>query len=178
MTMSGGTNSFPDFRDDEDAIWGSSSDENELQEHQQQQSSISDDYYGSQSHPSDPPSLQSLRRLHSKQGYLAGLTSHKEESLQKGFDEGFPMGADLGLKIGQLIGQLHGVMALNCIDNEEVKSRARELVEGIKRDCGIKKVLNAKYFDEKVDFKDEVHPVFDKWEKEVKRFMEEEVHRR
>ncbi|KAH3685101.1 hypothetical protein WICPIJ_003921 [Wickerhamomyces pijperi] len=171
----------PDF-DDNDDIWGSSSSENDEPYKQQTKNTSNlysqEDYYGSQSHPTDSPTIQALRRQHSKQGYLAGLSSHKEESLQLGFDEGYPMGAKLGLDIGKILGQLSALssmnVSLNSGDNDHLKEKIKELLEEVKRECGIKKVLNSKYFDEKLNLKEtDTHPVVQKWSKELELILEE-----
>ncbi|KAK7207545.1 hypothetical protein BZA70DRAFT_286900 [Myxozyma melibiosi] len=55
------------------------------------------------------PDIQRLRRDHSQQGYLEGVTSGKPSSVQKGFDDGYPLGSEIGLCVGRIIGILQGL---------------------------------------------------------------------
>ncbi|KAJ8103127.1 hypothetical protein POJ06DRAFT_265984 [Lipomyces tetrasporus] len=55
------------------------------------------------------PDLQRLRRDHSQQGYLDGITKGKPASVQKAFDSGYPFGAELGLHVGRVLGMLQGI---------------------------------------------------------------------
>lgn len=54
--------------------------------------------------------LPSLRRQHVTAGYRDGVTSSKNEHLQRGFDAGFPVGAQLGMRAGTVLGILEGIV--------------------------------------------------------------------
>ncbi|KAK7680688.1 hypothetical protein QCA50_016256 [Cerrena zonata] len=51
-------------------------------------------------------STADLKRIHTKQGYLDGLTQAQESGLQQGFDEAFPKGAQLGIEVGRLLSRI------------------------------------------------------------------------
>ncbi|KAK0748313.1 hypothetical protein B0T21DRAFT_277700, partial [Apiosordaria backusii] len=55
--------------------------------------------------------INRLKSLHSKTGYIDGITSAKSTSVQAGFDEGFTLGANIGSRAGQLLGIIEGLVA-------------------------------------------------------------------
>lgn len=89
-----------------------------------------------------------IERTHHKQGYLDGLSNAKELSLQDGFDEGFPSGASLGIEVGKILS------ILLCYD--------KDLFEQCKKELGINKVLDKKYFDQ--DLNIQTHEMIIKWQ--------------
>lgn len=89
-----------------------------------------------------------IERTHHKQGYLDGLSNAKELSLQDGFDEGFPSGAKLGIEVGRILS------ILLCYD--------KNLFEQCKKELGINKVLDKKYFDEDLNILN--HELINKWQ--------------
>ncbi|KAK6465952.1 hypothetical protein DFJ63DRAFT_35619 [Scheffersomyces coipomensis] len=91
-----------------------------------------------------------IQRNHQKQGYLDGLSSAKEESLQQGFDEGFPNGALLGLTVGKLLAEL------KIFKDEDLFNQA-------KKELNIVKVLDKKYFSEDLNVTSN-HEVIQKWQ--------------
>ncbi|RLV92782.1 Uncharacterized protein YAE1 [Spathaspora sp. JA1] len=96
----------------------------------------------------DPKPLQDINRAHYKQGYLDGLVYQQEDSLQQGFDQGFPEGAKLGIQVGKILAVL--------------KLKNEQLFEQAKLELNIVKVLDKKYFDDKLNVISEI-PTISKW---------------
>lgn len=96
-----------------------------------------------------------IKRMHTKQGYLDGITNAKESSLQDGFDNLFPKGAGLGIIVGNILGSL-------------ISSNDQELFEKAKSELNISQVLHKKYFDEELELKsNSEHEVIAKWQNVV-----------
>lgn len=96
-----------------------------------------------------------IERMHTKQGYLDGLTNSQESSLQNGFDDLFPKGANLGLKVGQILAELN--------------STNKDLFEQGKNELNISNILDKKYFDDDLELKNEGdHDVLLKWEETLR----------
>ncbi|CUM45100.1 Uncharacterized protein YAE1 [Debaryomyces fabryi] len=96
-----------------------------------------------------------IKRMHSKQGYLDGITNAKESSLQDGFDDLFPKGAELGIIVGNILGSL-------------ISSNDEELFEKAKAELNISQVLHKKYFDEELELKsNSEHELIAKWQNVV-----------
>ncbi|KAK4658995.1 Essential protein Yae1, N terminal [Podospora pseudocomata] len=55
--------------------------------------------------------INRLKTLHSKTGYIDGITHAKSTSVQAGFDEGFTLGANIGSRAGILLGIIEGFVA-------------------------------------------------------------------
>ncbi|KAK0668326.1 hypothetical protein QBC41DRAFT_123649 [Cercophora samala] len=55
--------------------------------------------------------INRLKSLHSKTGYIDGITHAKATSVQAGFDEGFTLGANIGSRAGVLLGIIEGFVA-------------------------------------------------------------------
>jgi flagellar biosynthesis/type III secretory pathway protein FliH len=126
-----------------------------------------DEFYGVKPDVPENSDIAALRRIHAKQGYLAGLSSQKEESLQKGFDEGYPVGADLGIQVGKILGCLQ---ILSVHSNLEVSNKAKDLLKSAQNELGIKKVLNKRYFDD--DMNIETHPLIIHWNEETQSLIQ------
>lgn len=92
------------------------------------------------------------RRAQINQGYLDGVTSAQELGLQEGFDEGYPEGAKLGIRVGRILAGLYG----------------SEFFEQAKRELNITKVLDRKYYNEKLDANEPDHQLVEYWEQKVK----------
>ena len=105
-----------------------------------------DDIWGSD----NEDTTAEIRRTHTKQVYLDGLSHAQELSLQNGFDKGFPKGASLGIVVGQIL--------------STVLSFDRELFVQCKEELNISKVLSKSYFDKDLEMSDiNSHPVLNKW---------------
>ncbi|CAI5760292.1 unnamed protein product [Candida verbasci] len=89
-------------------------------------------------------------RHHYKQGYLDGLTSNKENSLQCGFNLAYPIGAELGIKVGKILAT--------------VKCNNEESFDNAKNQLNIKNILNNKYFDNDLNLLNDSHELINKWE--------------
>ncbi|KAK9453988.1 hypothetical protein V1511DRAFT_503864 [Dipodascopsis uninucleata] len=50
-----------------------------------------------------------LKREHSQQGYIDGITAAKPSSVQPAFDEGYPMGSAFGIVVGKILGLFQGL---------------------------------------------------------------------
>ncbi|EGV61547.1 hypothetical protein CANTEDRAFT_107700 [Yamadazyma tenuis ATCC 10573] len=95
-------------------------------------------------------STAEIKRVHTKQGYLDGLSNAKESSLQQGFDDGYPKGGELGIMVGRILAT--------------VLSYDTELFLQCKQELIISKVLNKGYFNSNLDIEDlEAHEVLQKW---------------
>lgn len=105
-------------------------------------------------------STADLRRIHTKQGYLDGLTKAQESSLQTGFDNAFPKGACLGIEVGRILS------TLMCYQKPELLSAAEQ-------ELNITKVLNKQFFDNDLEPL-EVHDALQKW-KNIVAILENEI---
>lgn len=140
-------------------IWGDSDDEVYRN---------NDEFYGVRPEVPENNDIVALRRIHAKQGYLAGISSQKEETLQNGFDNGYPVGASIGVEIGKIIGNLQ---ILTTHSNSTVSEKAKELLIQAESELHIRKVLNKKYFDEDINIQS--HPLINHWNDEVKLLLQE-----
>ncbi|CCH40995.1 hypothetical protein BN7_532 [Wickerhamomyces ciferrii] len=121
-----------------------------------------DEYYGVKHDGVEDSETAALRRQHAKKGYLDGLSTSKEDSLQEGFDKGYPMGAEIGIFVGKMIGQLQIIKALENID-DDIKKRANVLLVEARNELTIQKVLNRKYFDDDLNLPNEIHTLLQRW---------------
>lgn len=96
-------------------------------------------------------STADLKRTHTKQGYLDGLTQAQESGLQQGFDEAFPKGAQLGIEVGRILSRIW------CY-----KDVRKDLFEQAKQELAITKILDRKYFDNDLESKGE-HEIIARW---------------
>lgn len=112
--------------------------------------------------------LQKLKQVHSRRGYLDGISSSKEENLQSGFNESFPYGSSLGISIGELLGKLHLLSALYGDTDEKLRQNFFKA----KNELCISEVLSQKYFDSVYDCLEVEHPVFKKWKHIVDQYVE------
>ncbi|KAK9465832.1 hypothetical protein V1512DRAFT_264838 [Lipomyces arxii] len=80
---------------------------------------------------SENPDIRRLRRDHSQQGYVDGITQGKPASVQPAFDNGYPLGAEFGLQIGRLLGLLQGIRGKVC-GMEELQREAESLEERVR----------------------------------------------
>ncbi|CUS21362.1 LAQU0S03e00826g1_1 [Lachancea quebecensis] len=126
-----------------------------------------DDVWGSESDgtpeavgSAETVEVRKLRLIHSKRGYLDGISSSKEENLQKGFDDSFEQGAELGKRVGKVLGELHILGMLYGRFDEKL---AGDLIEA-QKELKINKVLSTKHFDENCNLLGVATPL-DKWEK-------------
>lgn len=86
-------------------------------------------------------------RKHRKQGYVDGITAHREDQLQRGFDDAFPRGAKFGIEVGRILAKL------KCKQGRKEEEENGQNVE-FKRainDLSISKVLDRQYFDEQLE---------------------------
>ncbi|KAI5956022.1 YAE1 [Candida theae] len=105
-------------------------------------------------------------RQHRKQGYVDGITAHREDQLQRGFDDAFPQGAKLGIEVGKILARLKcksgapkrekekEVNSGGVVDDEKLKCAINEL--------SISKVLDRQYFDEDLQPL-QTHDLIEKW---------------
>ncbi|CDR39960.1 CYFA0S04e00936g1_1 [Cyberlindnera fabianii] len=128
------------------------------------------DFYGERTDRPENAEIAAVRRVHAKQGYLAGLSSAKEESLQQGFDEGYPSGAIIGLEVGKILGTLQLLSSFNGVAG----TKAKELLSTAKTELHIKKVLHRRYFDDNVQLPEEGHTVVNKWKIEVEQLVKQQ----
>ncbi|CUM47332.1 unnamed protein product [Debaryomyces tyrocola] len=114
-----------------------------------------DDIWGDDDIEELDNSTADIKRMHSKQGYLDGITNAKESSLQDGFDDLFPKGAELGIIVGNILGSL-----ISCDD--------QELFDQAKSELNISQVLHKRYFDEDLELRStSEHEVIAKWQNVV-----------
>lgn len=130
-------------------------------------SSSDDDIWGSESDgapeaigSTETVEVRKLRLIHSKRGYLDGISSSKEENLQKGFDDSFEQGAVLGKRVGKVLGGLYILGMLHGRFDEKLTDDLMEAQKELK----INKVLSTKHFDENCNLLGVPNPI-DKWEK-------------
>lgn len=140
-------------------IWGNSDDE-------YKPNIAEDEFYGEKPDIAENSEISALRRIHAKQGYLEGLSSAKEESLQEGFDKGYPSGAQIGIAVGKILGKLQFISTISDLD-PQVKSQARRLLTEAKNELMIQKVLNRKHFDDGLSLPDDNHLLVQRWEQTV-----------
>ena len=96
-------------------------------------------------------------RQHRKQGYVDGITAHREDQLQRGFDDAFPQGAQLGIEVGKILAHLR------CQQGREDKRG--EGGDNFKRainDLLISKVLDRQYFNNDLEPLP-THDLIEKW---------------
>ena len=114
-----------------------------------------DDIWGDDDIEELDNSTADIKRMHSKQGYLDGITSAKESSLQDGFDDLFPKGAELGIIVGNILGSL-------------ISYDDQELFDQAKSELNISQVLHKRYFDEDLELRStNDHEVIAKWQNVV-----------
>lgn len=95
-----------------------------------------------------------IQRNHYSRGYVDGITSAKESSLQYGFDGGFPRGAELGISVGKILARL---ISINNKDDENVG------INNAINELNITNILDKQYFDgDELELKG-IHPVIEKW---------------
>ncbi|KAK4196942.1 hypothetical protein QBC40DRAFT_109318 [Triangularia verruculosa] len=140
--------------------------------------------------------INRLKDLHSKTGYIDGITFAKSTSVQAGFDEGFSLGANIGSRAGVLLGIVEGFVAafgLQSISTsppqpwETAEARRLEvLLNEARRELDVKSVFAKEWFSEDGNWNypvgDEVnggevlfpdvaayHPLIRKWDEIVRR---------
>ncbi|CEP63159.1 Yae1p LALA0_S07e03730g [Lachancea lanzarotensis] len=104
--------------------------------------------------------IRKLRSVHNKRGYLDGITSAKEDNLQKGFDSSYSVGSNLGVRIGVILGELQ-ILALLHGGSDKA------LTEDFQRaqlELRINKVLSKQHFDENCN-PIHVNSPIQRWEK-------------
>lgn len=100
-------------------------------------------------------STADIKRMHTKQGYLDGISNAKESSLQEGFDDLYPKGAQLGIAVGGILGAL-------------ASNSDQELFKQAKEELNISRVLQKEYFNQDLDLKEEKAPeIVSKWQEIV-----------
>lgn len=92
-------------------------------------------------------STADIKRIHTKQGYLDGLSHAKESSLQSGFDEAYPSGADIGIQVGFIL--------------STILSMVPDQFEACKKELAISNVLNKEFFSDDLDMSH--NDVLSKW---------------
>ncbi|CDO95986.1 unnamed protein product [Kluyveromyces dobzhanskii CBS 2104] len=126
--------------------------------------SDNEDVWGSDSEfmpgSEESPELNKLRQVHSKRGYLDGISSAKEENLQAGFDATFPMGSQYGFQIGLLVGKLQLLATLYGKSD----LRLLEDMKQVQKELRINKVLADKHFDENLKPLDSLDELLCKWQ--------------
>lgn len=91
-----------------------------------------------------------IKRIHTKQGYLDGLSNAKESSLQSGFDDGYPKGGQLGVLVGCIL--------------STILSYKPELFDTCKKELAISNVLSRGHFNDDLEIEDvDKHEVLRKW---------------
>lgn len=114
-----------------------------------------DDIWGDDDIEELDNSTADIKRMHTKQGYLDGITNAKESSLQDGFDELFPKGAELGIIVGNILGSL-------------ISYDDPELFDQAKSELNISQVLHKKHFDDDLELQNNSqHEVIAKWQNVV-----------
>ncbi|SCU86822.1 LAFA_0E03246g1_1 [Lachancea sp. 'fantastica'] len=88
--------------------------------------------------------IRKLRSIHSKRGYVDGITSAKEDNLQEGFDSSYSVGSNLGTRIGVVLGELQ-ILALLHGNNDNTLAANLQRAQ---QELRINKVLNVQHFDE------------------------------
>lgn len=115
-------------------------------------------------------------RQHRKQGYIDGITAHREDQLQRGFDDAFPKGAELGVEVGKILARLRckqgrkarvgetrgGNNGDNGDDNDD--NDDDEFKRAI-NDLSISKVLDRQYFNDELNPL-LTHELIAKWKKQ------------
>jgi len=125
-----------------------------------------DDFYGAKPQAPESTETAALRRVHAKKGYLDGLSTSKEESLQEGFDQGYPLGAHVGMEIGKIIGKLQYLSTMTNVD-QRFRDEAKCKIEIAKSELLIQKVLHRKYFTDEVNLPNDQHSLIERWKTEV-----------
>ena len=114
-------------------------------------SDVEDDFWGSgeesESRNEESTEIRKLRSVHSKRGYLDGITSAKEDNLQAGFDESFPLGAQYGIDVGKILGGLQMLVSIYGDEDPEL----REQMKLVQEELRINKVLAKRHFDEEMN---------------------------
>lgn len=100
-----------------------------------------------------------VKRAHQKQGYLDGLASAQESSLQSGFDKAFSDGARMGAAVGKILGELRAL-------------GESELFYQATKELNIAKIMDKKYFDSELKIQKN-HEVIYKWQKIVAQHLED-----
>jgi hypothetical protein len=73
--------------------------------------------------------LPNVRRLHTTDGYRAGLSAGKEDPVvaQAGFDQGYPIGVLLGMRAGNILGTISELSRHGLLDKQVVREAEEEL---------------------------------------------------
>jgi len=73
--------------------------------------------------------LPNVRRLHTTDGYRAGLSAGKEDPVvaQAGFDQGYPVGILLGMRAGNILGTISELVRNGLLEKETVREAEDEL---------------------------------------------------
>lgn len=85
--------------------------------------------------------LPNVRRLHTTDGYRAGLSAGKEDPVvaQAGFDQGYPIGILLGIRAGNILGTISELSRHGLLEKEVVREAEEELsVTRLIQDIGIR----------------------------------------
>lgn len=127
-------------------------------------SDVEDDFWGSgeesESRNEESTEIRKLRSVHSKRGYLDGITSAKEDNLQAGFDESFPLGAQYGIDVGKILGGLQMLVSIYGDEDPEL----REQMKLVQEELRINKVLAKRHFDEEMNPLDTLAALIGKWQ--------------
>ena len=80
-----------------------------------------------------------MRRLHTIDGYRAGLSAGKEDPVvaQAGFDQGYPIGVLLGMRAGNILGTISELCRHGLLEKKVVQEAEEELsVTHLMQDMG------------------------------------------
>lgn len=127
---------------------------------------VDDEFYGEKPDIAENSEISALRRVHAKQGYLEGLSSAKEESLQEGFDKGYPLGAHIGVAVGKILGKLQFISTMPDLD-PQIKGQARRALEEAKTELMIQRVLNRRHLEDELTLANDNHVLIQHWEQKV-----------
>lgn len=107
--------------------------------------------------------IKKLRTIHSKRGYVDGITASKEQNLQEGFDASYEQGGLLGKRAGRVLGELQMLDMLYGGENKQIRSDLKDAQQELR----INKVLSTRNFDEQCNFLSADNNPIEKWEKTV-----------
>ncbi|CAH02546.1 Yae1p [Kluyveromyces lactis] len=113
--------------------------------------------------PQESLEVKKLQQIHSKRGYLDGISSAKEENLQAGFDDTFPLGAKYGFQIGEIVGKLRLFTTLYGNADPQVAADLKQAQDELR----INRVLSARHFDEELQPLDSLKVLLSKWQARV-----------
>lgn len=97
-------------------------------------------------------------RKHRKQGYVDGITAHREDQLQRGFDDAFPRGAKLGIEVGRILAKLKCKQGGKEEEENGQNVEFKRAINGL----SISKVLDRQYFDDQLEPMP-THELIEKW---------------